>query len=79
MAGISPTAKLSFSSYDHDRHITGLTNVQFTVNTKELEDSKIAASEIEELENIAAEINEMLEFYEEMTQYMKPPIAKVRV
>ncbi|PBK95368.1 hypothetical protein ARMGADRAFT_1062007 [Armillaria gallica] len=76
LAGISPTAKLSFSSYAHDRLITGLTNVQFTVNTKELEDSKTPASEIEELETVALEINEMLGFYEEMTQYMKPPIAK---
>ncbi|PBK73391.1 hypothetical protein ARMSODRAFT_1014963 [Armillaria solidipes] len=66
----------SFSSYAHDRYITGLTNVQFTVNTKELEDSKTPASEFEELETVAAEINEMLGFYEEMTQYMKPPIAK---
>ncbi|KAK0448671.1 hypothetical protein EV421DRAFT_1900382 [Armillaria borealis] len=76
LAGIAPDAKLSFSTYAHERHITGLTNVQFKVNTKELEDSKTTASEIEELENIAVEINEMLGFYEEMTQYMKPPIAK---
>ncbi len=79
LAGISPTAKLSLSSYAHDRHITGLTNVQFTVNTKELEDSKTPASEIEEFETVASEINEMLRFYEEMTQYMKSPIAKVHV
>ncbi|SJK96966.1 uncharacterized protein ARMOST_00215 [Armillaria ostoyae] len=77
LAGISTTAKLSFSSYAHDHHITGLTDVQFKVNTKELEDSKMPASEIEELETIATEINEMLEFYEEMTQYMQPPIAKL--
>ncbi|KAK0448637.1 hypothetical protein EV421DRAFT_2016791 [Armillaria borealis] len=67
----------SFSSYAHDRYITGLTNVLFTVNTKELEDSKTPASEFEELETVAAEINEMLGSYEEMTQYMKPPIAKL--
>ncbi|KAK0194908.1 hypothetical protein F5146DRAFT_1172420 [Armillaria mellea] len=76
LAGISPSAKLSFSSYAHDRHITGLTNVQFKVNTKELEDSNTPASEIEALEIVVAEINEMLEFYEEMTRYMKPPTTK---
>ncbi|KAK0240829.1 hypothetical protein EDD85DRAFT_947933 [Armillaria nabsnona] len=49
---------------------------QFTVNTKELEDSKTPASEIEELETVASEINEMLRFYEEMTQYLKLPITE---
>ncbi|KAK0505253.1 hypothetical protein EDD18DRAFT_329829 [Armillaria luteobubalina] len=74
--GISSTAKLSFSSYAHERHITGLTNVQFEVDAEELESSKMPTAQIKEFENVAAEINEMLGFYEEMTQYMKPPIAK---
>ncbi|KAK0213304.1 hypothetical protein DFS33DRAFT_1465269 [Desarmillaria ectypa] len=59
LAGISPTAKLSFSSYAHDRKIISLTNIQLEA------DAKVA--------NVS-EINEMLEFYGEMTQYMKPPI-----
>ncbi|KAK0476878.1 hypothetical protein IW261DRAFT_1594949 [Armillaria novae-zelandiae] len=77
LAGIGPDAKLSFSSYAHERHITGLTNVQFEVNAQELKVSKdMTPSEIDELENVAAEINEMLGFYDEMTQYMKPPTAE---
>ncbi|KAK0476876.1 hypothetical protein IW261DRAFT_335908 [Armillaria novae-zelandiae] len=77
LAGIGPDAKLSFSSYAHERHITGLTNVQFKVNAQELKVSKaMTPSEIDELENVAAEINEMLGFYDEMTQYMKPPTAE---
>ncbi|KAK0213307.1 hypothetical protein DFS33DRAFT_1465270 [Desarmillaria ectypa] len=59
LAGISPTAKLSFSSYAHDRKIISLTNIQLEA------DAKVA--------NVS-EINEMLEFYGEMTQYMKPPL-----
>ncbi|KAK0200728.1 hypothetical protein DFS33DRAFT_1490101 [Desarmillaria ectypa] len=58
LAGISPTAKLSFSSYAHDRKIISLTNIQLEA------DAKIA--------NVS-EINEMLKIYGEMTQYMKPP------
>ncbi|KAK0225430.1 hypothetical protein IW262DRAFT_1456510 [Armillaria fumosa] len=76
LADISSTAKLSFSSYAHERHITGLTNVQFEVDAEELTSLNVPPAQIKEFENIAAEINEMLEFYEEMTQYMKPPIAK---
>ncbi|KAK0476887.1 hypothetical protein IW261DRAFT_1566950 [Armillaria novae-zelandiae] len=77
LAGIGPDAKLSFSSYAHERHITGLTNVQFKVNAQELKVSKdMTPSEIDELESVAAEINEMLGFYNEMTQYMKPPTAE---
>ncbi|KAK0199318.1 hypothetical protein DFS33DRAFT_1268615 [Desarmillaria ectypa] len=59
LAGMSPTAKLSFSSYAHDRKIISLTNIQLEA------DAKIA--------NVS-EINEMLKIYGEMTQYMKPPI-----
>ncbi|KAK0225428.1 hypothetical protein IW262DRAFT_686231 [Armillaria fumosa] len=76
LAGIAPDAKLSFSSYAHERHITGLTNVQFEAKAKELQKLKMSAAQINEFKNITAEINEMLGFYEEMTQYMKPPIAK---
>ncbi|KAK0476871.1 hypothetical protein IW261DRAFT_1609510 [Armillaria novae-zelandiae] len=77
LAGIAPDAKLSFSSYAHERHITGLTNVQFEVNAQVLKVSKaMTPSEIDELENVATEINEMLGFYDEMTQYMKPPTAE---
>ncbi|KAK0505254.1 hypothetical protein EDD18DRAFT_1399318 [Armillaria luteobubalina] len=76
LAGIAPDAKLSFSSYAHERHITGLTNVQFEAKAKELKSSKMPPAQIKEFENATAEINEMLGFYEEMTQYMKPPIAK---
>ncbi|KAK0476875.1 hypothetical protein IW261DRAFT_1566937 [Armillaria novae-zelandiae] len=76
LVDISYSAKLSFSSYAHERHITDLTNVQFEVDAEELEDLKMPPAQIKEFENVAAEINEMLGFYEEMTQYMKPPIAE---
>ncbi|KAK0505264.1 hypothetical protein EDD18DRAFT_1399329 [Armillaria luteobubalina] len=76
LAGIGPDMKLSFSSYAHERHITGLTNVQFEVDAEELESSKMPPAQIKEFENVAAEIKEMLGFCEEMTQYMKPPIAE---
>ncbi|KAK0475561.1 hypothetical protein IW261DRAFT_1567960 [Armillaria novae-zelandiae] len=74
LAGISPAAELSFSSYAHERHIIGLTNVQFKVNTKELRKSKMPAEQIKELNTVVPEINEMLGFYEKMTQFMKPPL-----
>ncbi|KAG7440213.1 uncharacterized protein BT62DRAFT_997900 [Guyanagaster necrorhizus] len=66
LAGISHSAKLSFSSYAHDRHITSLTNVQLNVDGSELKKWKMTA----------LEINEMLEFYTKMTEYMKPPITE---
>ncbi|KAK0240785.1 hypothetical protein EDD85DRAFT_1019739 [Armillaria nabsnona] len=74
LAGISPTAKLSFSSYAHERHITSLTNVQFEIDVEELKKLKMPASQIKELNTIAPEINEMLGFYEKITQFMKPPL-----
>ncbi|KAK0194946.1 hypothetical protein F5146DRAFT_1172537 [Armillaria mellea] len=74
LAGISPDAKLSFSTYAYERHITGLTNAQFKVDAEELKKSKMPASQIKELTAIASEINEMLEFYEKITQFMKPPL-----
>ncbi|KAG7439459.1 uncharacterized protein BT62DRAFT_957977 [Guyanagaster necrorhizus] len=63
LAGIFPAAKLSFSSYAHDRKIISLSNIPLRTN---------AHGSVE----AADEINEMLEFYEEMTKYMKPPIEQ---
>ncbi|KAG7439619.1 uncharacterized protein BT62DRAFT_957902 [Guyanagaster necrorhizus] len=63
LAGISPAAKLSFSSYAHDRKIISLSNIPLDTNAHGIVDA-------------ADEINEMLEFYEEMTKYMKPPIEQ---
>ncbi|KAG7439471.1 uncharacterized protein BT62DRAFT_976861 [Guyanagaster necrorhizus] len=68
LAGISPSAKLSFSSYAHDRKIISLTNVH--LNT----DSNLGLTVSKDVD--ASEINEMLGFYDKMTQYMKPPIAE---
>ncbi|KAG7439463.1 uncharacterized protein BT62DRAFT_924699 [Guyanagaster necrorhizus] len=58
LAGISPAAKLSFSSYAHDRKIISLSNIPLRIN---------AHGSVE----AADEINEMLEFYEEMTKRVK--------
>ncbi|KAK0486106.1 hypothetical protein IW261DRAFT_1453797 [Armillaria novae-zelandiae] len=63
LAGISPSAKLSFSSYAHDRKIISLSNIPLGPG---------AGKTVDALE----EINEMLKFYEDMTKYMKPPIEK---
>ncbi|KAG7445575.1 uncharacterized protein BT62DRAFT_932704 [Guyanagaster necrorhizus] len=66
--GISPAAKLSFSSYAHDRKIISLTNVH--LNT----DSNLGPTVSKDVD--ASEINEMLGFYDKMIQYTKPPIAE---
>ncbi|KAK0194896.1 hypothetical protein F5146DRAFT_1023324 [Armillaria mellea] len=64
LAGISPSAKLSFSSYAHDRKIISLSNIPLQPDAPQ---NKRVPPE---------EINEMLQFYEDTTRYMKPPIKK---
>ncbi|SJK96954.1 uncharacterized protein ARMOST_00203 [Armillaria ostoyae] len=59
LAGISPTATLSFSSYAHDRKIISLSNIPLGP------DASITGVDA------PTEINEMLKFYEDQTSYMK--------
>ncbi|KAK0462532.1 uncharacterized protein EV420DRAFT_1735077 [Desarmillaria tabescens] len=75
--GISPAAKLSFSSYAHDRKIISLTNVKLKTDVKK-EDKAPDTKESgpDKLDIITSEIDEMLQFYDEMTRYLKPPIAE---
>ncbi|KAK0462513.1 uncharacterized protein EV420DRAFT_1192487 [Desarmillaria tabescens] len=66
LAGISPTAKLSFSSYAHDRKIVSLSNIPIGPGaTGKGIDARVHG-----------EIDEMLKIYEDMTMYMKPPIKQ---
>ncbi|KAG7439598.1 uncharacterized protein BT62DRAFT_938820 [Guyanagaster necrorhizus] len=76
LAGISPTAKLSFSSYAHDRKVISLTNVPLQKNVEGKEESDTKKSKPSELDIISSEIDTMLQFYDKMTRYLKPPIAE---
>ncbi|KAK0491503.1 hypothetical protein IW261DRAFT_1438085 [Armillaria novae-zelandiae] len=67
LAGISPSAKLSFSSYAHDRKIISLSNIPLGPGAAGPNGTPVDGPE---------EINEMLKFYEDTTNYRKPPIKK---
>ncbi|KAK0476420.1 hypothetical protein IW261DRAFT_1491148 [Armillaria novae-zelandiae] len=63
LQGIGPGAKLSFSSYSHDRKMAGIANVKLPAGAAGVDPRLID------------EINHQLDFYEDMTRYLKPPIA----
>ncbi|KAK0193447.1 hypothetical protein F5146DRAFT_1134116 [Armillaria mellea] len=62
LEGIGSGAKLSFSSYSHDRKMTSIANIKLPVGAVGVDP------------RLVDEINHQLDFYEDMTRCLKPPI-----
>ncbi|KAK0468800.1 hypothetical protein IW261DRAFT_1517436 [Armillaria novae-zelandiae] len=66
LQGIGPGANLSFSSYSYGRKMVSIANVKLPARAAGLDPRLID------------EINHQLDFYEDMTRYLKPPTALLR-